>query len=63
MTVETILRNFFFIHSGNNALISALKSGGYAKTIQKNVSKSFSSKSLYTLFLISGLGVGATKLP
>lgn len=61
MTVETILRNFFFIHSGNNALISALKSGGYAKTIPKNVS--FSSKSLYTLFLISGLGVGATKLP
>ena len=56
MTVETILRNFFFIHSGNNALISALKSGGYAKTIPKMFPNLFHLKAYIHYFSYQVLG-------
>lgn len=61
MTAESILRKTFFIHSGNIAISSDLTLRGYVRTVLKNDSKSFSSKRLYIISRISGLGVGATK--
>ena len=62
MTAESILRKTFFIHSGNIAISSDLTLRGYVRTVLKNDSKSFSSKRLYIISRISGLGVGGNQV-